>query len=144
MSEHPIENLMKTAMESIKQMIDVNTVVGDPVETPDGIVIIPVSRVACGFGAGGGEYACQPEQNKDKQNQAGEPPGFGGGSGGGVVVHPVGFLVVNKGQVRFLSVGNNAIYDRLLDVAPQFINQLQGLCSQKSPQPQREQHPAIT
>jgi sporulation protein YtfJ len=53
MPEHPIEGLMKTAMESIKEMVDVNTVVGDPVETPDGTVIIPVSRVACGFAAGG-------------------------------------------------------------------------------------------
>lgn len=144
MSEHPIENLMKTAMESIKQMIDVNTVVGDPVETPDGTVIIPVSRVACGFGAGGGEYTCQPGSGQEKQSQSGEAPGFGGGSGGGVVVHPVGFLVVNKGQVRFLSVGQNAIYDRLLDVAPQFINQLQGLCGSRPAQPLQEQHPAIT
>ncbi|MFZ5754963.1 MAG: spore germination protein GerW family protein, partial [Bacillota bacterium] len=56
MSEHPIEGLMKTAMESIKEMVDVNTVVGDAVEAPDGTVIIPVSRVACGFAAGGSEF----------------------------------------------------------------------------------------
>ena len=55
MTNHPIETLMKTAMESIKEMVDVNTVVGDPVETPDGMVIVPVSRVTCGFAAGGGE-----------------------------------------------------------------------------------------
>ncbi len=53
MDEHPIENLMQTAMDSIQKMINVNTVIGDPVETPSGSVIIPVSRVSCGFAAGG-------------------------------------------------------------------------------------------
>jgi len=115
---------MKTAMESIKEMVDVNTVVGDPVETPDGTVIIPVSRVACGFGAGGGEFESQ-SQAQDGGEEA--SPFFGGGSGGGVSVQPVGFLVVGNGQIRLLPVDSNVIYDRLLDVAPQLLTQLQSI-----------------
>ncbi len=128
-AEHPIEGLMKTAMESIKEMVDVNTVVGDPVETPDGTVIIPISRVACGFGAGGGEFESQGQGEEGQEAQA---PFFGGGSGGGVSVQPVGFLVVGQGQIRLLPVDSNVIYDRLLDVAPQLLAQLQSMCRRDS------------
>ena len=65
MPDHPIENLMKTAMENIKDMIDVNTIVGDPVETPDGSVIMPVSRVSCGFAAGGADYQINGDTHKE-------------------------------------------------------------------------------
>lgn len=123
--QHPIEGLMKTAMESIKEMVDVNTVVGDPVEAPDGTVIIPISRVACGFAAGGGEF----DIGGDSKEKAGESqmPAFGGGSGAGVSVKPIGFLVVGNGQVRLLPVDGKAIYDRLIDVAPQVIAQIQSM-----------------
>ncbi|MBO8137905.1 MAG: GerW family sporulation protein [Desulfotomaculum sp.] len=125
MNEHPIEGLMKNAMESIKEMVDVNTVVGDAVETPDGSVIIPISRVACGFAAGGGDYQSR-ETDKGEENQ---PTSFGGGSGAGVSVQPVGFLVVGNGQVRLLPVDGNAIYDRLIDMMPNLIDKLQSMCS---------------
>src|SRR5690554_7973650 len=98
MSEHPIQGLMKTAMESIKEMVDVNTVIGDAVEAPDGSVIVPVSRVGLGFAAGGSEFG------DDKE----ELP-FGGGSGAGVSVQPVGFLVVGQHSVRLLPVSNSEI-----------------------------------
>lgn len=128
MGEHPIEGLMKTAMESIKEMTDVNTIVGDPVETPDGSVIIPISRVACGFAAGGGEFeSSSGEEQQQGSSGAGGMLPFGGGSGAGVSVQPVGFLVVGQGQVRLLPVDGNAVVDRLIDMAPQFINQVQGL-----------------
>ena len=133
--QHPIEGLMKTTMESIKAMVDVNTVVGDPVETPDGTVIIPVSRVACGFGAGGGEFGAG-EKGGDRNEQQGERPFFGGGSGAGVSVQPVGFLVVGGGQVRLLPVDGNATVDRLLDLTPQLISQIQSVierCQSKQP-----------
>lgn len=118
----PIEGLMKTAMETIKEMVSVNTVVGDPVETPDGSVIMPVSRVACGFGAGGGEFGL-PEKNKKEEEAS-----FGGGAGAGVSVQPVGFLVVGQGQIRFLPVeGNNVIVDRLIDLAPQVLAKIEAL-----------------
>lgn len=65
MQGHPIEGLMKTAMESIKDMVDVNTILGDPVETPDGSVIIPVSRVSFGFAAGGSEFSSQQKEERN-------------------------------------------------------------------------------
>jgi len=134
MADHPIEGLMKTAMESIKEMVDVNTIVGDPVETPDGSVIIPISRVACGFAAGGGEFESASGQNGDQQKdsqggQDGKLGGvpFGGGSGAGVSVQPVGFLVVGQGQIRLLPVDGNAVVDRIIDVAPHLLSQIQGM-----------------
>ncbi|KJS02993.1 MAG: sporulation protein [Peptococcaceae bacterium BRH_c4a] len=128
MSGHPIEGLMKTAMENIKEMIDVNTVVGDPVESPDGTVIIPISRVSCGFAAGGGEFETSGGEGKNDPEQS---PFFGGGSGGGVSVQPVGFLVVGNGSVRLLPVDNNVIADRIIDMAPQLLSQLQDIFSRK-------------
>jgi sporulation protein YtfJ len=121
MEDHPIQGLMKTAMESIKDMVDVNTIVGDPVEVPDGSVIMPVSRVAFGFAAGGSEFQAA--------KMAGENPDlpFGGGSGAGVSVQPVAFLVVGNGQVRMLPVDANTIVERLVDVAPQLVNQVQSM-----------------
>ncbi|MDD2443326.1 MAG: GerW family sporulation protein [Desulfotomaculaceae bacterium] len=125
--QHPIEGLMKTAMESIREMVDVNTVVGDPVETPDGSVIIPISRVSCGFAAGGGEF----EVGMDRQGGVNESqiPAFGGGSGAGMSVKPIGFLVVGNGQVRLLPVDGSAIYDRLIDLAPQVLSQIKSMIS---------------
>lgn len=133
--EHPIEGLMKTAMESIKDMVDVNTVVGDPVETPDGTVIIPVSRVSCGFAAGGGNFEVGVPSGKGEESIA---PAFGGGSGAGVSVKPMGFLVVGNGHVRMLPVDGNAIADRLIDVAPQVIEKLQRVFKPGSSQPKTE------
>jgi len=128
MADHPIEGLMKTAMESIKEMVDVNTIVGDPVETPDGSVIIPISKVACGFAAGGGEFeAANGQQNENQASQQGNSTAlpFGGGSGAGVSVQPVGFLVVGQGQIRLLPVDGNVVVDRIIDVAPQILSQVQ-------------------
>ncbi|MDN5362370.1 MAG: hypothetical protein PWP70_1417 [Moorella sp. (in: firmicutes)] len=115
---------MKTAMESIKDMVDVNTVVGDPIETPDGQVIVPVSRVTAGFAAGGSEY-----EPGSAEGGGGSKEGlpFGGGSGAGVSVQPVGFLVVGKEQVRLLPVDGNAVVDRIIDVAPQVLERIQEL-----------------
>lgn len=114
---------MKTAMESIKDMVDVNTVVGEPVESQDGSVIIPVSRVTFGFAAGGGEYtAIAEEEGGGESDQPTQLP-FAGGSGAGVSVQPVGFLVVGQGTVRMLPVDGGAIVDRLIDLAPQLISQ---------------------
>lgn len=115
--EHPIQGLMKTAMESIKGMVDVNTVVGDPVQAQDGSVIVPISRVAFGFAAGGGEYAVQGQPNA-----VGFP--FGGGSGAGVSVQPMGFLVVGQDQIRMLPVDGGQPIDRLIDLAPQLIEKI--------------------
>ncbi|MDR1617261.1 MAG: GerW family sporulation protein [Syntrophomonadaceae bacterium] len=114
---HPIEELMKTAMASIKQMVDVNTVVGDAVKTDDGTVIIPVSQVACGFASGGAEY--------DFHNHRGAEMPFGGGSGAGVSVKPVGFLVCKINDVRLISVRGNHLAERIVDLAPQIIDKIE-------------------
>ena len=118
-NRHPIEGLMQTAMESLKTMVDVNTILGDPVETPDGAVIVPVSRGSFGFAAGGSEFAAA------KGADAGHP--FGGGSGAGIALNPVAFLVVAKESVRLLPVNQSAIYDRLIDAVPQFLDRIQGM-----------------
>lgn len=125
MEQHPIEGLMKTAMESIKDIVDVNTVVGDPVEAPDGTIIIPISKVALGFAAGGGEF---------EVNSGGEDSvyPFGGGSGAGVSVAPLGFLVVGQGQVRLLPLDTNMVADRLIDLAPQILDKLERIMKQNS------------
>jgi len=104
-------------------MVDVNTVIGDAVETPDGSVIIPVSRVGFGFAAGGTEF--------EANEHDGEELPFGGGSGAGVSVQPVGFLVVGNNQVRLLPVSNNAIYDRLIDAVPQLMERVQDMFGDK-------------
>lgn len=123
MANHPIESLMKTAMESIQGMVDVNTIVGDPVETQDGSVIIPITKVACGFAAGGSEFA--PPDGKSASTPEGrEHFPFGGGSGAGVSVQPVGFLVVGKDQIRLLPIDGNVIVDRILDTTPSLIDKL--------------------
>lgn len=125
MEQHPIQGLMQTAMESIKEMVDVNTVVGDPVETPDGTIIIPISRVAVGFAAGGGEFKVSSEQG-----ELGHP--FGGGSGAGVSVQPLGFLVVGQEQIRLLPVEGNAVADRLIDLVPSVLEKLDGYLQKKT------------
>lgn len=128
MQEHPIQGLMKTAMENIKDMVDVNTIVGDPVETQDGTTIIPISRVSFGFAAGGSEFENEDEEKKNKKDEGALSLPFGGGSGGGVSVQPVAFLIVSKdGQVRMLPVDRNAMFDRLMDLAPGLINQIQSM-----------------
>ena len=111
--KHPIEGLMKTAMENISEMVDVNTILGEAVEAPDGSVIMPVSKVSFGFAAGGTEF------DTDTQMRP-----LGGGTGAGISLQPVAFLVVGQGNVRLLPVNQNAIYDRLLDMAPQLLSQL--------------------
>lgn len=117
---------MKTAMENIKQMVEVNTIVGDPVETPDGSVILPVSRVGFGFAAGGSEFA--PPSQGTESGAGGDEMPFGGGSGGGVSITPIAFLVVNNEGVKLLNLDRSThLYDRLIDLAPGFLEKLQGM-----------------
>ncbi|RNC28053.1 MAG: putative spore protein YtfJ [Candidatus Dichloromethanomonas elyunquensis] len=125
MEEHPIETLMKTAMDSIQKMINVNTVIGDPVETPTGSVIIPVSRVSCGFAAGGSEFQMlEGEDKEERKNEESSKMPFGGGSGGGVSVKPVGFLVVSHDQVRLLPVEGNMLAERIIDEMPNLMDKV--------------------
>ncbi len=119
---------MKTAMESIKGMVDVNTIVGDAVETADGTVIIPISRVTFGFAAGGGDFETEEAVPHDVHP-------FGGGSGAGVSVKPVGFLVCSPvNGIRFLPVEGNQIYDRLIDMIPQALAKIQEIMRNRDAQ----------
>jgi sporulation protein YtfJ len=127
--QHPIEGLMTTAMESIKEMVDVNTIVGDAVQSPDGTVIIPISRVAFGFAAGGGEYsqACSSQEDDSDEEESGGSKAkfpFAGGSGAGVSINPVAFMVVGNGQVRLLPVNINSSMDKILDLIPEIFDKV--------------------
>jgi len=128
MAEHPIQGLMTTAMQSIKDMVDVNTIVGDAVQAPDGTVIIPISRVSFGFAAGGGEYSacCPSDGNGEEKGEGGGKQGskfpFAGGSGAGVSINPVAFMVVGQNQIKLLPVNVNSSVDKILDIIPDLIN----------------------
>src|SRR5690606_24852368 len=101
-------------------MVDVNTNVGDPGETPDGTVIVPVTGVSFGFAAGGTEFQGQDDSS------SGELPS-GGGSGGGISLNPAALSVGGNDQVRLLPVDNTAIYDRLVDMIPKLMEQIRGI-----------------
>jgi len=130
--DHPIDGLMKTTLDSIGQMIDVNTILGDPVETPDGNVIMPVSRVTFGFAAGGSDWAAEPAPASNSSP-------FGGGGGAGISLNPVGFLVVGNKQIRFLPVTSDAVFDRLLDVVPDVLTRMGAI----RPQPDTVKPPLL-
>ncbi|WP_096202678.1 GerW family sporulation protein [Bacillus sp. FJAT-45350] len=126
MSEHPIQGLMKTAMENLKEMVDVNTIVGDPVETPDGSVILPVSKVGFGFAAGGSEFIVETKGTNGTET---EHP-FGGGSGGGVSITPIAFLIVSASGIKMVHLdGNTHLYEKLMDFAPQVVDKIQQMVS---------------
>lgn len=124
MPKHPIESLMSVTMENIHNMIDVNTIIGQPVETKKGSVIIPVSKVNCGFATGGGTNIAQNKSENSNDD-------FSGGSGAGVMLQPTAFLIVEKEQIRLLPLENNAALDRLINIAPELIEQIKGFTNNK-------------
>lgn len=136
MKEHPIEALMKTTMESIKEMVDVNTIVGDAVETPDGTVIIPISRVSFGFASGGGDYIMSSKSSdgakeEDNEQENNKLP-FAGGAGAGVSVQPVAFMVVGNGHIKLMPVDQRAnMIDNLINTTPKVINSIQNMFNKK-------------
>ena len=122
MEKHPIENLMTATMESLREMIDVNTVIGEPIATADGSTVIPISRVSFGFVSGGGEYDC-PRPVKTEGPDGRALP-FAGGSGAGVTVQPLGFLVTNQDQVRLLPAQSYQPIDRIIELIPQTLGEI--------------------
>jgi sporulation protein YtfJ len=126
-NEHPIDNLMKNTMENLRDMIDVNTVVGDAVETKDGSYIIPISKVSFGFASGGSEFPDNSNLNKIDSKYP-----FGGGAGAGVTVKPVAFLVVKEDSVRLLPVDHDSTYDRIVDTVPQVVDLIKDLFKKTS------------
>ena len=119
MAEHPIQGLMNVTMDKIRQMADSNTIIGKPIKTDDGTTILPVSRISFGFASAGTDFDGKNAANKDL---------FGGGSGAGVNIQPVAFLVIKDGCVRTiqLSDGSNTI-DRALTMLPELVDKVSAL-----------------
>ena len=134
--KHPIENLMMTAMTSLESMVDVNTIVGDMVTSPDGTVIIPVSKVCFGFAAGGSEFkgeTIDEYTKRDKEEAIQYRLPFGGGSGAGVTINPIAFLVIQSNNVKLMPVNHTSSLDKLLDYMPDLIektNNMMNRCMQ--------------
>ncbi|MCM3698216.1 GerW family sporulation protein [Paenibacillus macerans] len=127
MADHPIQGLMQTAMENIKEMVDVNTIVGEPVQTADGGVILPISRVGFGFAAGGSDFNVD-EKNGASSHEGGNLHPFGGGSGGGVSINPIAFLVVGKSGVHIVPLDNQThLVERIIDAVPGVIDKIQSM-----------------
>ena len=118
--KRPLSDLMRSTMDKIREMADTNTIVGQPITTPDGVTLIPVSRLSYGFGCGGGDYG------KNKENS-------GAGCGAGVRVEPMAFLVVKGGVTRMLPVGTPAIttVDRVIEMVPELLDRVEGFVDKK-------------
>ena len=131
--DHPIGELMQTAMSSIKDMVDVNTVIGDPVVATSGATIIPISKVSMAYATGGLDYAGKSDPNKDPKN-------FGAGGGTGLTMQPLGFLIVDKdGNVDMINVGVKNPSDPieqisdLLERSPEIIAKVKALLGKDKP-----------
>ena len=113
-----LPNMLENTIAKIKEMIDVNSVIGNPITTPDGVTIIPISRISIGFGGGGSDFV---SKNVNKQ----ENP-FGGGVGAGIKVTPVAFLIIKEGNVRMLPVAApaNTTVDRLVEMVPDTLDKV--------------------
>lgn len=134
MAEHPIRGLMETAMKSIKEMVDVNTIVGDAVETVDGTIIIPISKVSFGFAAGGSEFGDRAQLPAEASSN------FGGGSGGGASIEPIAFMVVGQGQIRLMPINTTpSPYDGIIEKVPSLIDKLTDFLSKRKDKKEKEQ-----
>lgn len=141
MADHPIEGLMLTAMNSIKDMIDVDTIIGEPIQASNEIVVIPISKVSFGFAAGGSEFKGETinayrKQDKDEQIQYKLP--FGGGAGAGVSLSPIAFLVIQGDMVKLLPVNHSTSIDKLLDYIPDLFEKVNSMMN-KSMKNKKEQ-----
>ena len=118
--KNDLKSMMVESMEKVKEMVDANNIVGEPITTPDGVTLIPVSRLSFGFGCGGGDYGKQTNQ-------------MGAGAGAGVRVEPMAFLVVKDGVTRMLPVGTPAIttVDRVVEMVPQVMDRVEGFVDKK-------------
>ncbi len=118
MEMHPLSSVLSTSIEKIREMVDGNTIIGDPITAPNGTIVIPVSKISFGFVSGGSDFS---GKNVQKTN-------FGGGSGGGMTVTPVGFLVVGEDGVRLIPIGaSGEPVDKLVSAIPDLFDKLTGL-----------------
>ncbi len=115
MSEHPINSLMDTTMKKIKELVDANTIIGDPITTPDGTTIIPVSKVTYGFASGGSDLPTKKDNREC----------FGGGSGAGVTIQPIGFLTISKGNIKMIPIEKyDGPVDRIVGMIPEAFDKV--------------------
>lgn len=116
----PLSELMDTTMSKIREMVDSNSIIGEPITTPDGVTVIPISRVSFGFGSGGSDYGKTTEK-------------FGGGGGGGVKIDPVAFLIVKDGITRMMPVAVPAVatVDRILELVPELMDRVENMIAKK-------------
>lgn len=122
MSEHPIQGLIETAMKKIKEMVDVDTIVGDPITTADGTTIIPVSKVSFGFASGGSDIPSAKTQ-RDL---------FGGGSGAGITISPIAFIVIANGEVKLLQMSMGAeSSNAIINMVPEVIDKISSMLKKK-------------
>ena len=126
MDKHPINELLATTMEKMREMVDTNAIVGQPITTPDGVTLIPVSRMSFGFGSGGGDYG----KTTPKEN-------FGGGSAAGVKIDPVAFLVIKDGTTRVLPVAVPPVstVDRIVEMVPDILDKAEKYFDKKQEDP---------
>ncbi len=121
MSEKNLEGLLNVSLENIKGLVDSNSIIGSPITTPDGTTIIPVSKVSFGFASGGSDFPTTSPKDM-----------FGGGSGGGVTISPVAFLVIKGESVRMVQVADkNSISERLANMVPDAIDTVSSLINGK-------------
>ncbi|SHJ64364.1 sporulation protein YtfJ [Hathewaya proteolytica DSM 3090] len=120
---HPIEELLKKTMENLKNIIDVDTIIGKPINGTGNCTIIPVSKVSLGFASAGSEFA---PNDFDKELNSEYP--FGGGSGGGLSVKPVAFLLIKDGNYRILPVGEENTVNKIIDSIPQLLDMMKNNC----------------
>lgn len=126
--KHPLNDLMRETMAKIREMVDTNTIVGQPITTPDGVTLIPISKVSFGFGSGGGDYG----KTTPKEN-------FGGGSAAGVKIDPVAFLVIKDGTTRVLPVAVPPVstVDRIVEMVPDILDKAEKYFDKKQEDPTR-------
>ena len=126
MDNHPIGALMDTVMQKIRDMVDVNTIVGQPIAAVDGITLIPISKVSFGFAGGGTDF-------ETKNQQSGQDNPFGGGTGAGVKITPVAFLVIKDGGVKIINVlpPASSTVDRVIELVPDIVDKIGGMVNKE-------------
>lgn len=129
MAEHPIQGLMGVTMEKIREMVDANTIIGTPIDTKDGTTILPISKVTFGFASGGSDFT--NKTNKDL---------FGGGSGAGVSITPIAFLVIKDGNVRTVQLADpsGSTVDRAINMVPEVVDKISGMLKKDKPEEKAE------
>ena len=126
--KHPVSELMRSTIEKVHELVDTNVIVGQPINTPDGVTLIPISRINFGFGSGGGDYGKI------------QPKGFGGGGGAGVKIDPVAFLTIKDGVTRVLPVAAPPVttLDRIVEMAPDLMDKAEKFLDKKKAEKEQE------